>query len=90
MKSFKQRQGDTHFTHERYQRLIKDEQDFERCVNFMVYLGKKIVRRGYQHEIGQLIDLININGYYSPSAVKEIKEDKPLGKPIPKPNLKSL
>ncbi|XP_036338926.1 LOW QUALITY PROTEIN: gamma-tubulin complex component 6 [Rhagoletis pomonella] len=68
-REFKQRSGDEHFTHSRYEKLANDEQEFDKFIKFTIYLGNKIVRHGYQEEIGQLIALINFNQYYSASTI---------------------
>jgi gamma-tubulin complex component 6 len=52
------------FIHPNYKKLLQDEQDFEKLIKYTVYLGNKIVLHGYQQEIGEFINLININGYY--------------------------
>ncbi|XP_050328524.1 gamma-tubulin complex component 6 [Bactrocera neohumeralis] len=68
-REFKQRSGDEHYTHSRYDKLSNDEQEFDKVIKFTIYLGTKIVRHGYQEEIGQLIALINVNQYYSASTI---------------------
>ncbi|XP_011176998.2 uncharacterized protein LOC105208704 [Zeugodacus cucurbitae] len=68
-REFKQRSGDEHYTHSRYEKLSNDEQEFDKFIKFTIYLGTKIVRHGYQEEIGQLIALINVNQYYSASTI---------------------
>ncbi|XP_067636054.1 gamma-tubulin complex component 6-like [Eurosta solidaginis] len=68
-REFKKRSGDEHFTHSRYEKLSNDEQEFDKFIKFTIYLGNKIVRHGYQEEIGQLIALINFNQYYSASTI---------------------
>lgn len=68
-REFKQRSGDEHYTHSRYDKLSNDEQEFNKFIKFTIYLGTKIVRHGYQEEIGQLIALINVNQYYSASTI---------------------
>ncbi|XP_004520386.1 uncharacterized protein LOC101462439 [Ceratitis capitata] len=68
-REFKQRAGDEYFTHSRYEKLSNDEQEFDKLIKFTIYLGNKIVRHGYQEEIGQLIALINFNQYYSASTI---------------------
>ncbi|XP_054728198.1 gamma-tubulin complex component 6 isoform X2 [Anastrepha obliqua] len=68
-REFKQRSGDEYFTHSRYEKLSNDEQEFDKFIKFTIYLGNKIVRHGYQEEIGQLIALINFNQYYTASTI---------------------
>lgn len=45
---------------------------FEHNVGYIIYLGNKMVNTGYQLEIGEFINLININGYYN-----KVKLDTP-------------
>ncbi|XP_037880260.1 uncharacterized protein LOC119631811 [Glossina fuscipes] len=61
---FTLRSGSEHFTHSRYDRLISDEMEFDKFIKYTIYLGNKIVRYGYQAEIGEFIGLINYNQYY--------------------------
>lgn len=52
------------FIHAKYNQIIKIEKMFEHNVGYIIYLGNKMVNTGYQLEIGEFINLININGYY--------------------------
>lgn len=63
-RDWKLRPGDEHYTHSRYEKLVADEVAFENFIKYTIYLGKKIVRHGYQEEIGEFIHLINYNQYY--------------------------
>ncbi|XP_055845305.1 gamma-tubulin complex component 6 [Episyrphus balteatus] len=63
-RDWKLRPGDEHYTHSRYEKLVADEAAFENFIKYTIYLGKKIVRHGYQEEIGEFIHLINYNQYY--------------------------
>lgn len=63
-REWKLRPGDEHYTHSRYEKLVADEAAFENFIKYTIYLGKKIVRHGYQEEIGEFIHLINYNQYY--------------------------
>lgn len=63
-KQWRKQKGDEHFTHQKFNKLIEDEKDFEKLIKYTIYLGNKIVRHGYQSEIGEFINLININNYY--------------------------
>lgn len=53
------------YTHASFERMVAIEADFDRIVPYLIHMGEKISRRGYQTEIGDLIGLINFNGYYS-------------------------
>lgn len=50
--------------HPKYDRLLKCESDFENLIKFIIYLGNKMSKCGYQTEISELIHMININGFY--------------------------
>ncbi|XP_055912528.1 gamma-tubulin complex component 6 [Eupeodes corollae] len=63
-RDWKLRPGEEHYTHSRYEKLVADEAAFENFIKYTIYLGKKIVRHGYQEEIGEFIHLINYNQYY--------------------------
>lgn len=52
------------YTHASFERLVAIEADFDRIVPYLIHMGEKISRRGYQTEISDLISLINFNGYY--------------------------
>ena len=52
------------FEHPHYEKMCKDEQDFDKCCNYVMYLCEKIVRRGYQIELGEFLNLVNVNGFY--------------------------
>lgn len=52
------------FVHPNYENMCRDEQDFDKCCNYVMYLGNKIVRRGYQVELSEFLNLVNINGFY--------------------------
>lgn len=51
--------------HPHFEKILNDEKDFERVIRYVIYLGNKIVRQGYQVEIESFINLININDYYN-------------------------
>lgn len=44
--------------------MVESETDFEKLIKYTIYLGNKLVAHGNQTEIGELINMININGYY--------------------------
>ncbi|BFF98301.1 uncharacterized protein DMAD_06492 [Drosophila madeirensis] len=50
--------------HPRYKRLVHEEAEFEKFLQYFIYLGKKLAASGYQEEIGDLIRVINFNNYY--------------------------
>lgn len=52
------------YTHAAFETLTAIEADFDKLVPYIVHMGEKIARRGYQAEIGDLISLINFNGHY--------------------------
>lgn len=52
------------YTHAGYERLVAIEADFDKLIPYLIHMGEKISRRGYQTEINDLISLINFNGYY--------------------------
>lgn len=54
----------TVYVHPNYEKMCRDEQDFERLCNYVIYLGEKIVRRGYQVELAEFLNLVNVNGFY--------------------------
>ncbi|CAO1391670.1 unnamed protein product [Diamesa serratosioi] len=56
--------NDSIYNHPKYEKMAEDERDFEKLIKYTIYLGNKIVAHGYQMEIGELINMININGYY--------------------------
>ncbi|XP_061385996.1 uncharacterized protein LOC133320902 [Musca vetustissima] len=63
-REFKLKPGEESFTHSRYEKLVNDEIDFNKLIKYTIYLGNKIVRHGYQAEIGEFINLINYNQYF--------------------------
>uniref|UniRef100_A0A1Q3G1X1 Putative gamma-tubulin ring complex protein n=1 Tax=Culex tarsalis TaxID=7177 RepID=A0A1Q3G1X1_CULTA len=56
------------YVHPRYDQILQDENDFEKLIKYTIYLGNKMYDYGYQKEIHEFIDVININGYYSASS----------------------
>lgn len=56
------------YVHPRYDQILQDENDFEKLIKYTIYLGNKMYDYGYQKEIHEFIDVININGYYSGSS----------------------
>lgn len=52
------------YVHANYDKMCRDEQDFDKCCNYVMYLGGKIVRRGYQVELNEFLNLVNVNGFY--------------------------
>ncbi|EDW40168.1 GL25062 [Drosophila persimilis] len=52
------------FVHPRYKRLAHEEAEFEKFLQYFIYLGNKLAASGYQEEIGDLIRVINFNNYY--------------------------
>ncbi|XP_073830310.1 gamma-tubulin complex component 6 isoform X2 [Musca autumnalis] len=63
-REFKLKPGEEFYTHSRYEKLVYDEIEFNKFIKYTIYLGNKIVRHGYQAEIGEFINLINYNQYY--------------------------
>ena len=63
-REWKKKDDEIYFKHSRYEKLLVDEADFEKLIKYTIYLGKKIVKHGYQPEIGEFISLINYNQYY--------------------------
>lgn len=53
-----------YYTHSRYDKLVRDEGELDKFIKYTIYLGNKIVRYGYQAEIGEFIHLINFNQHY--------------------------
>ncbi|XP_058459992.1 gamma-tubulin complex component 6 [Malaya genurostris] len=51
--------------HPKYAQILTDEGDFEKLIKYTIYLGNKMYDHGYQKEIHEFINVININGYYS-------------------------
>uniref|UniRef100_A0A1I8P730 Gamma-tubulin complex component 6 n=2 Tax=Stomoxys calcitrans TaxID=35570 RepID=A0A1I8P730_STOCA len=68
-REFKIKPGETYHTHSRYEKLVNDEVEFNKFIKYTIYLGTKIVRHGYQAEIGEFINLINYNQYYMKSSL---------------------
>ncbi|XP_032575038.1 uncharacterized protein LOC6622009 [Drosophila sechellia] len=58
---------DNYFVHPRFKRLQQEEAEFEKFVQYLIYLGNKAAASGYQEEIGDLICIINFNHYYKVS-----------------------
>ncbi|XP_043647070.1 uncharacterized protein LOC122615947 [Drosophila teissieri] len=56
-----------HFAHPRFKRLQQEEAEFEKFMQYLIYLGNKAATSGYQEEIGDLICIINFNNYYKVS-----------------------
>ncbi|XP_055534566.1 gamma-tubulin complex component 6 [Wyeomyia smithii] len=54
--------------HPKYAQILTDESEFEQLIKYTIYLGNKMYDRGYQKEIYEFINVININGYYSSAA----------------------
>lgn len=52
------------FIHPRFKRLLQEEAEFEKFMLYLIYLGNKAAKSGYQEEIGDLITVINFNKYY--------------------------
>ncbi|KAG4065541.1 hypothetical protein HA402_013311 [Bradysia odoriphaga] len=64
----KQRSWRSDNTHPNFDKFLIIEQDFEKLVKFIIRIGSKISRCGYQTEIGDLINVINFNGFYDRGA----------------------
>ncbi|XP_017060032.1 gamma-tubulin complex component 6 [Drosophila ficusphila] len=58
---------DNKFVHPRFKRLMQEESEFEKFMQYLIYLGNKAAASGYQEEIGDLICIINFNNYYKVS-----------------------
>ncbi|XP_075155215.1 gamma-tubulin complex component 6 [Haematobia irritans] len=67
-REFKLKPGEDYYTHSRYDKLVNDELEFNKFIKYTIYLGNKIVRHGYQAEIGEFINLLNHNQYYMKSS----------------------
>ncbi|XP_055374674.1 uncharacterized protein LOC129607613 isoform X2 [Condylostylus longicornis] len=63
-KEWKRKIGENYYIHPRFEKLLIDEKEFEKLVKYVIYLGNKIVKRGYQEEIGEFLRLVNYNQYY--------------------------
>jgi len=46
---------------------LQEEAEFEKFMQYLIYLGNKAAASGYQEEIGDLICIINFNNYYNVS-----------------------
>lgn len=68
LKAQEWQRSDDFFIHPKYHKIEADAVDFNRLINYIMYLGNKIIQHGYQKEIYDLLYLIDINGYYSNSA----------------------
>ncbi|KAH8380464.1 hypothetical protein KR009_010834 [Drosophila setifemur] len=55
------------FVHPRFKRLQQEETEFQKFMQYLIYLGNKAASSGYQEEIGDLISIINFNNYYKVS-----------------------
>lgn len=64
----KQRSWRSNNTHPNFDKFLIIEKDFEKLVKFIIRIGSKISRCGYQTEIGDLINIINFNGFYDVDA----------------------
>ncbi|XP_017071572.1 uncharacterized protein LOC108108152 isoform X2 [Drosophila eugracilis] len=58
---------DNQFVHPRFKRLLQEEVEFEKFMNYLIYLGNKAAASGYQEEIDDLICIISFNNYYKAS-----------------------
>lgn len=52
--------------HPKFNEIVKIEQKFEAKVEYLIYLGNKMVNSGFQLEIAEFLNLININDFYEP------------------------
>lgn len=52
------------FTHPNFDKILMIEHDFEKLIKYIIYVGSKMSRKGYQTEIGEFINMLNWNGYY--------------------------
>lgn len=52
------------YTHPKYSKIVQIEQDFHTLVRFIIHAGRKMCAKGYLVEIGEFINLINMNGWY--------------------------
>ncbi|KAJ6634617.1 Gamma-tubulin complex component 6 [Pseudolycoriella hygida] len=66
----KQRPWRANNTHPNFEKFLIIEKDFEKLVKFIIRIGSKISRCGYQTEIGDLINVIDFNGFYQSKAMK--------------------
>lgn len=62
---WKKTSGNLNFTHTKFDKLLKDAEEFDASVRYIVHLGQKCANSGYQSEVFQFITLINMNGYYN-------------------------
>lgn len=52
------------YTHPKYLKIVQIELDFHTLVRFILHAGRKMCNKGFQTEIGEFINLINMNGWY--------------------------
>ncbi|XP_068143040.1 uncharacterized protein Grip163 [Drosophila tropicalis] len=62
--------AENQFVHPRYKRLVYEETEFNKFMQYLIYLGNKVATSGYQEEIGDLIRIINYNNYYKLSTTE--------------------
>lgn len=56
---------DGQYVHPNFNKLEKIFKNFEEFVFYLFEVGRKIVVTGYQPHLVQLLDMLDINGYYS-------------------------
>lgn len=57
--------ADGSYSHPNFNKLLIIEQDFQKLIEFIIHMGSKMSRYGYQTEIHDFINLINFNQYYN-------------------------
>lgn len=55
---------DGHYVHPNFKKLENIFKNFEEFVMYMFKIGRKIVKTGYQPHLVQLLDMLDLNGYY--------------------------
>lgn len=52
------------YTHPQFAAMLENERDLDKCIPYILHYCEKMLRRGYQEEIGDFVNVINFNGYY--------------------------
>lgn len=58
-----------HYVHPNFRKLEMIFRNFEEFVLYMFKIGRKIVKTGYQPYLVQLLDMLDINGYYEQKSI---------------------
>lgn len=62
---WKKSNEELNLTHSKFDKILKDAEEFDANVKYIVHLGEKCASSGYQSEVFQFTTLINMNGYYN-------------------------